>query len=305
MNAKKSETANENAAENKNEMSTSITPQAAALAEWTEKVQERGLTVSNLKNQALFTADRELLEAMQMCDEEVTMGDLVRVKTPSDGKTSWSVETISGDENFKELEGVLVCVAKGGVLWPNDDPTPGTRPVLRTDDLKTATLGCEPEDVPADIAATISNYVLNPAEVAEGLPALYNWEALPYNQFGTGKKGIGKRCVEQRNVFLLRDCDISPILVRVQPGSLKKFVAFLKQIPTATGVPYYRCRIALGLTAETSSGGVKFSQIAPRLVGVLSPEDGAQVKKMFTQPLLEGLAARLAAKEDAGGYNPN
>ncbi len=297
MNAKKKETTNEET----NELTTEV---SSELVEWTAKVEEKGLTVAGLENQALFQADAELLEAMEMCDEDVTLGDLTRVKIPSDGKTSWNIETISGDENHKELEGILVCVAKGGVLWPNDDPKPGTRPVLRTDDLKTAVLGCEPEDVPADMAAVISDYVLNADEVAQGLKPVYNWEALPYNKFGTGKKGIGKRCVEQRNVFLLRDCDVAPILVRIQPGSLKVFTSFLKAIPTTAGVPYYRCRVSLGLVKETSAGGVEYSQVAPRLVGVLNPADGAEVKKMFTAPLIEGLAARLAAKEDADGYNP-
>lgn len=60
--------------------------------------------------------------------------DLIRVRTPLGGATQWSVDINGNLVSCDEITGLLVGIAKRGVLWPSDDPTE-QRPVVVTNDL--------------------------------------------------------------------------------------------------------------------------------------------------------------------------
>lgn len=239
----------------------------------------------------------ELMEAMEANEEGFSLGDLVTVPTPAGGATKWTIEKIDGDEVTEAITGVLVLVQKYGVLWPTEDPVEGATPVLRTFDLKIAELACDPEDIPDHMIETLEKFKLS--EATETEPATYDWENLPYNQWGSGKNG-SKLCTEQRMLFIQRMDDVFPLLVRCQPGSLKNVTKFLKQLPSASLVPW-RAIVELRLVEAKNGAGQKYSQIMPRLVGKLSREDGELIKSQITDHLSKGLAKR-AAVEDPRGY---
>lgn len=228
----------------------------------------------------------EALAANFSPGETFQESDLIRVPTPAGGAKKWIIPTVSGDESAEAINGVLVFYGLGGVLWPSTDPAPGTLPLLRTDDLVFARkVGNDFGDIDPE--------VLKQHEVGDGI---YKWKDLPWNQFGSGKSGRGKRCQEYRTLCVLRAGDTFPLLVRAKPGSLKTVAPFVKQLP----VPHYRAEVSLGLTKQTNQGGQPYSQIVPRLTGTLTREQGEAVRKLYTEPL-RNLVQEINLAEDLSG----
>lgn len=205
--------------------------------------------------------------------ESIGPQDLIRVKTPTGGGTKWEIsDGLGSSESTDAITGVLVLYQPCGILWPAEELSEGQMPVLRTFDLMTAEqVGPIPDDMLE---------VLNRFKIGE---RTFNWKDLPYNQWGSGKGGTGKRCKEQRMMFLLRESDPFPLLLTVQPGSLKNITGFIKKL--AGECPYWQAVVELKLQKERSSNGQPFSQIVPRLVGKLSDEDAARVKVEYTDTL--------------------
>lgn len=228
----------------------------------------------------------EALAANFAPGEQFAESDLIRVPTPAGGATRWSIPGLSGDESVESIDGVLVFYGVGGVLWPSTDPAPGTLPLLRTDDLVFARkVGDDFGDIDPEVLAQ--------HEVADGV---YKWKDLPWNQFGSGKNGRGKRCQEYRTMCVLRAGDTFPLLVRAKPGSLKTVAPFVKQLP----VPHYRAEVSLRLSKVSNTGGQPYSQIVPRLTGTLTREQGEAVRRLYTEPL-RNLVQQINLADDLSG----
>lgn len=239
------------------------------------------LTTLKSENFLALAEGSDLAEAMSanmIGGGGITAQDLIRVKTPTGGSTVWRFEDITGDVEAKELTGIFVFWAAGGVLWPTENPS-GASPVLVTKDLKTARrVGDDYGDLDPDVLDSFQN--------PDGT---YDWHRLcvakgaPYG-FGSGKNG-GKRADEYRTIGLLRPEDTLPIMVTVKGGSFKSMLPFVTRLPVA----HYRCIISLGLEKTTNNNGQEFSRIQPKLVGQLTKEQGETVKEMFTEPLNQSL----------------
>lgn len=218
---------------------------------------------------------REAMGAMKGTGEEMQSSDLIRVKTPSGGGTSWEVDGPTGVEHEDEIKGILVAVQIRGVLWPSDEMQDNAKPVLVSHDLVTAE---QIGDIPDEMIDSLEPHRIGDTNT-------FRWKDLPYNEFGSGKNGIGKRCKEQRVLFILREGDMFPLVVTAQPGSLKAVRKFLIHLPQAAKVPYWRCIVSLSLKCEKNKSGINYSQIDPKLIGTISREDGAVVKKEITDTL--------------------
>lgn len=212
-------------------------------------------------------------------DEGISEKNLIKVPTPAGGATQWTIDEVDGQKSYKEIVGILVYYGKGGVLWPSNDPKPGTLPYLRTDDCRTAyQVGEDSGDLDLDELAKFDR--------GDGT---YDWKKMvdgpdaPFG-FGTGKNGTGKRAQEYRVLCILREGDAFPLLIRAKPGSLKNVGDFINKL-TAAGIPYFRAVISLGLEKAQNQGGQPFSRIVPKLVGRLDPEAGAKVKEIYSEPM--------------------
>lgn len=214
----------------------------------------------------------EAIEANYGAGARINEQDMTRIPTPTGGLTTWSWESAMGDESAKEVQGILAWHQVRGILWPTEDPS-NLPPVLVTHDLVEAKqIGSEMGDIDP---AELRKYQLDNGN--------YNWEALPWNQWGSGKNG-GKRCKEQMALFILRENDAWPCIVLAQPGSLKNLRQFISKL-TMQGIPHYRAVIALGLSKEKNKAGQDYSQIKPRLTGLVTQEVGEKIRSMYTEPL--------------------
>jgi len=205
-------------------------------------------------------------------DEPMRITDLVRVKTPLGGATTWNVEVNGNQTSCDELVGLLVGEAKHGVLWPSDDPTE-QRPVVVTNDLL---VGYRVSDDLGSVdPAALERYRIGDRR--------YDWAALSTGpEFGYGGgKGAGKRVKESRILAILREGDVWPVLVTVGPGSLASWLPFRKRLPCF----HYEAVIGLKLEKVKGAAGQPYSMIVPRLVAELSEEQGEVARKLYTAPL--------------------
>ena len=247
--------------------------------------QKTGLAIFMPTEFDALDADEEMQAALAANGEaegNISASDLVRIKTPSGGSTNWIIETIAGEEMTDEIEGVLVSYQATGVLWPNDDPQDGDKPVLRTFNPSSphavAELVGNEEDIPKAMQKELAR-----CKISDGV---YDWNQLSYNAWGSGANGTGKRCKEQRMLFILRKNDVYPVLVTCQPGSLSAMTKFFKQLTPTLRKPYWHAVVSLKLTCEKSAGkGVKFSRIKPTLSGCIPAETAKEVYNNFTKPL--------------------
>lgn len=237
---------------------------------------------------ALAGADGEMQEAMNAIaevGEEFGPQDLTRVPTPAAGATQWTIPGIAGDEVTESITGVLCWVQKRGILWPSEEPEDGSMPVLVTHDLKTAE---QVGPIPDNMIDTLEKHRIDERR--------FDWENLPYNQFGTGQNGQGKRAKEQRVLFVLREGDMYPLVVPAQPGSLKTVRQFILKLPQEAKVPFWRCVVSLELESLKNRNGQKYSRIVPKLVGMLSAEDGKAVKEKYTD-VLSSIATQVSVDD--------
>ena len=223
--------------------------------------------------------------------EPMSEMDLVRVRTPLGGATTWSLEVNGNTETTDEIVGLLVAVAKRGVLWPTDDPTE-QRPVIVTNDL---IVGYRVSDE----LGTIDPEALEKYRVGD---RRYDWVALsrsPEFGYGTARSGGAKRVKESRIVAILREGEVWPILVTVGPGSLRNFLPWARRLPSF----HYECVVGLKLQKEKGKAGQPYSAIVPRLVGTISEEQGEFARRLYVDPLKRMFSAPpigAVAAETAG-----
>jgi hypothetical protein len=205
--------------------------------------------------------------------------DLIRVKTPLGGSTTWQIDVDGNTQSTDELKGLLVGEGKRGYLWPSLDPSE-QRPILESRDLIVA------RRLSDDIGSEISPESLEKYRIGD---RLYDWAALSVSpEFGFGSsKGGAKRVKESRILAILREGDVWPVLVTVGPGSLPAWLPFRKRLPCF----HYEAVIGLKLQKAKGNGGQPYSQIVPRLVGQISEEEGEVARRLYTAALTKMFSA--------------
>ena len=238
---------------------------------------------------ALAADSRQMaIIAKNLGDEPMRETDLVRVKTPLGGSTTWSIDNNGNVETTDEIVGLLVGVGKRGTLWPSEDPTE-QRPVIVSTDLRVG------YRVSNDLG-TIDPAALDRFRLKEGE---YDWFRLANSAefgYGTARSGSGRRCKEARVLAILRQGETWPILVTVGPGSLRNVIPFLKRLPCFT----HEAVVGLKLVKAKGKGGQPYSQIVPRLIGQVSIEQGNVAKRVYADPIEAMFSTPpLAASVDA------
>jgi hypothetical protein len=212
--------------------------------------------------------------------EPMSERDLVKVRTPLGGGTTWSFDFNGNEETCDEIVGLLVAVGKRGVLWPQDDPS-DMRPVLISHDLKVG------HRVGNDLGS-IDPDALEKFRTGDDT---YDWVALSGSKefgYGSARNGAGRKAKESRILAILREGDVWPLLVTVGPGSLAGLAPFMKRLPCFP----WEAVVGLRLEKTKSKAGQPYSVIVPRLVGTISEEQGEVARLTYHEPLMAMFEAR-------------
>lgn len=257
----------------------------------------KNAVIENPKTEiAVLQEDSPIREAMlaNLGDNpEFSIANMIRVRVPSGGATTWTYETPAGEKSAKVFSGILVAHARRGLLWPSEDPGNSVPFLVTTNMVHAYQFGEEHGDLDLKKIEKFAT------EDMEGRKC-YLWQKLPYNQFGTAKggKGRGKRCREMRILAMLPVESHMPYLVGVPPSSLKG----LKQFFDYATVPHWRMIVGLGLESQKNEGGQPYSRVTYRLEKELSGEEGLMIKKLYTEnlkPMLECVDAMVVSQLDS------
>ena len=245
------------------------------------------ISVTNIDYPALSPDSRQMkiIEA-NLGGEAMQESDLIRVKSPLGGATTWNYEVDGNTKSTDELTGVLVGVGKKGVLWPEEDPS-DAKPVIVSSDLLVG-------HRVSDDLGSIDPDVLEKYRIGD---RKYDWRAMadgPDFGFGSGRGGSGKRCKESRVLALLGEGEVWPILVSVGAGSLRNIIPFLKRLPCFQ----HEAVIGLRLEKAKGRGGQPYSQIVPRLVGQISEEQGEVCRRTYAEPIKAMFEGSFSARSE-------
>lgn len=170
---------------------------------------------------------KEVMEE-NLAGERLSMSSLDRIKVPGAGATAWEVETLNGVEHKPELRGVVVYERKTRTYWEKsfDETGGGEDP------------DCSSEDGMHGIGAPGGDCDL-----------------CPLGQFDpiTNER---PKCRDGRQLYLLSQGSILPVVLNVPPSSLKNYTTFKARLASA-GVPLSSAEIIISL--EKALGGVKKS----------------------------------------------
>lgn len=221
---------------------------------------------------ALAGDPAKLLDALRenMGGEKLTEFDLERIKMPSGGGNFWEVPSIDGPQPVKVLEGVVVLTKNVRAYWPIA--------------LEEGSGSDPPQCVSAD------------AIFGVGDPG-GSCETCPYSQFGSHRDGRGQACKQMRQLFMLTEASMLPVVLTLSPTSLAPARKFFMRLASATPPRYYwETTIQVSLE-QASSGANTYSRAVFALGTPLNEADAAAVAayKTALEPVL---AARLPGQGD-------
>jgi len=206
-----------------------------------------------------------------MGGEAISPADLVRIKIPSSGATTWLVPTADGEQPMKTLDGVIVHICRRRAMWDGADPT-GKPPLCCSNDMIRG--------------------VGNPGGECEHCK---------WNQYGTsvkqdGSPANGKKCKETKLVFLLRPGQFLPDVVGISPGSLKDF----RKWQLSLKVPYWAISVSLSLKEDRNTDGIKYAKVVPTQTSILN-KDVAEVIAAYAKQMAGVFEATSMTPEETGG----
>lgn len=96
----------------------------------------------------------------------------------------------------------------------------------------------------------------------------------PYNKFGSN--GQGKQCKNKRQLYILREGEIFPIVLSLPTGSLKSFTNYVKN-QLSRGRKLNQVVTKITLKKANNASGIAFSQAVFTFDRMLSPDERAGV----------------------------
>jgi hypothetical protein len=199
--------------------------------------------------------------------EQVGPGDLDRIRIPAGGGTSFTVPTLTGEQDVKEFDGIIVAVKTVRSFWEAEYTGEGNPPDCFSDD------GITGHGKPGGTCATC-----------------------PLNQWASAK-GAGKACKERRLLFVLREGSVLPDVVSLPPASIQPFKKYLMRL-SSQSLPVTGVITKFSLEADKNSTGIKFSKAKLAASAALSSEEAASIRTYAEsiRPLLARVRDDVAAE---------
>lgn len=203
--------------------------------------------------------------------EPISMTDLVRIKVPSGGGTTWEVPTVEGDDELvKEIQGIIIFSKMTRAYWVDEFTGAKNPPDCSSDD---GIIGRG-----------------DPGGLCVNCP-MAQWESSP--------KGDGNQaCKKVQLLFVMVPGNVLPYLIPVPPGSLKNVRKYMVGL-SGKGISYSQCVTSFKLTKADSKKGITYSQIVPAIVDRIPTQLVGQVKSFIDQNRGSFAAAKISVNDVA------
>lgn len=187
--------------------------------------------------------DSNIVEIVEenLGSEGVSSYDLDRVKIPAGGATAFEVPTLEGEESVKEIEGIIIFWKTARAYWPEKFNGENNPPQCSSVD----------------------------GEVGQGTPGGY-CSKCPLAQFGSAENGKGQACKQMRQLFIVRENDILPLVLTLPPTSIKSAKQYFMRL-ASKGIKYTHAVTRITLEKAKSGEGITYSKAAFALVKQLEP----------------------------------
>lgn len=218
-------------------------------------VEKNALTVVK-QPEVFLPAQEELTEIMSELKGVLTRSMLGTIQIANGGACCFKVKEPGADEatpGIQEIEGVILCSHPTNVLWGHDfsHREQGEMPQCRSMDGVTGT-------------------ILETGEVRQ-------CASCPHNQFRDGRK----ECTNKKQLYIMREGDLVPILFSLPPTALKYFDKYLVRCRLTMRVPMWSVVTKITLRNENNNGN-EYSVPVFTPVGKL-PKEEAQRLSVYAQ----------------------
>jgi len=224
---------------------------------------------------AIATAEAtppELLETLQE-----TLGgrlrpyDLQRIVWPSGKATTWEIPQAGGDTMpVKEIIALPILTTVSRQFWEKKSSGPDTTPpVCKSDDGERG----------------------HPTERGRELGATGDCRTCPLAQWGANN--TPPACKERRELFILREGDMFPMVLSIPPSSLKVWKEYVRPLGFQ-GLPHWMAITRFKLQTATNPNGDPYAQLKLEFVGKVDPNQ-KEVLKQYREALMATFRAGLEA----------
>jgi hypothetical protein len=203
--------------------------------------------------------------------EDFSPFDLERIVLPGSGGTIWEVSTIDGPKNVDKIRGIVLSVQRARAYWESEMDGEGTPPDCSSND------GVHGFGNPGGECITC-----------------------PLNQFGSGKNN-GKACKEIKNIFLLTENSMLPVILQVPPTSLKIWKKYAVQLMGHNFRSIHGVVTEFTLEKCKAKSGFTHSRLVLKCKEDLTDEQKASVIK-FRNGIEQALASQPNENIPTGTY---
>jgi hypothetical protein len=198
--------------------------------------------------------------------EKLNVNDLTRLTVPAGGGIRWTVPTLQGDQDMKELVGIIPFTTLNRAYWPEEFDGGGSPPACVSHD------GLKGIGDPGGNCLTCK-----------------------FAQFGSGKQGAGrgKACQESRLVFLITADEMLPIVIKAPATSLAAAKKYLTGMISRRKM-LHSVYTKLSLIKKQNKDGIAYSQITFEMVGEVENPKASKAYADAIKPHLVVAAAEMA-----------
>jgi len=211
--------------------------------------------VATLDDSEFRALEKDPREIAEIIESNVGPGgfnrfDLERVKIPTAGNTNWTLETIEGDEQVDEIEGIILLKRTTRVYFAKSfEETGGNSPP-----------DCSSED----------------GYIGIGDPG-GDCKTCELNVFGTAAKGDGKACREIMVLFVLLPGKLLPLVIAVTPGSLREVRKYFLRL-AGEGYPSYVVTTRFRLEKASNKRGISYARVKATIGRPLEDNEIAAIR---------------------------